>query len=90
MLYALCRMMYENAKSFLGKNSLNVSNVKLFSKNPQHFGLFYAFLVRMSACTLHIKDFPGIKNLNGLNELNSLNNLSSLNDLYSLISLKKP
>jgi hypothetical protein len=49
-------MICKNAKSFLGKNSLNVSNVKLFSKLFfQHFWLFYAFLVRMTACTLHIK-----------------------------------
>ena len=51
----------------------------------------YAFLVRMTACTLHISGFPGTENINGLNDLNSLNssnNLSVLNDLYSLISSK--
>jgi hypothetical protein len=59
MLRALYRMLCKNAKSFLGKNSLNVSNVKLFSKLFfQRFLLFYAFLVRMTACTLHIKWFP--------------------------------
>jgi hypothetical protein len=31
MLCALYRMIYENEKSFFGKNSLNVPNVKLFS-----------------------------------------------------------
>ena len=59
MLRALYRMICKNTKSFFGKNSLNVSNVKLFSKIYfQHFWLFYAFLVRMTACTLHIKWFP--------------------------------
>ena len=58
MLHALYRMICKNAKSFLGKNSLNVSNVKLFSKKDfPHFWLFYAFLVRNTACTLHIKWF---------------------------------
>ena len=52
MLRALYRMICKNAKSFFGKNSLNVSNVKLFSKIFfQHFWFFYAFLVRMTACT---------------------------------------
>ena len=41
-----------------GKKSLNVSNVKLLSKKNQQFWLLYAFLVRMIACTLHIKLFP--------------------------------
>ena len=54
----------------------------------QHFWLLYAFLVRMTACTLHMKSFSGINNLNGLNDLNSLNNLSDFNDLNSLISSK--
>ena len=59
MLRALYRMICKNAKSFLGKNSLNVSNVQLFSNYIfQHFWLFYAFLVRNTACTLHIKLFP--------------------------------
>jgi hypothetical protein len=40
------------------KNSLNVPDVKIFSKKNQRFWLFYAFLVRMTACTLHIKCFP--------------------------------
>ena len=54
-LYRICK----NAKSFFGKNSLNVSNVKLLSISFfQHFWLFYAFLVRMTACTLHIKWYP--------------------------------
>jgi hypothetical protein len=42
MLRALYRMICKNAKSFLGKNSLNVSNVKLFSKKM--FSTFLAFL----------------------------------------------
>ena len=59
MLCALYRMICKNAKWFFGKNSLNVSNVKLFSKSFfQYFWLFYAFLVRMTACTFHIKWFP--------------------------------
>ena len=59
MWHALYRMICKNAKLFFGKNSLNVSNVKLISKfSFQHFWLFYAFLVRMTACTLHIKWFP--------------------------------
>jgi hypothetical protein len=33
----------KNAKSFLGKNSLNVSNVKLFSKKINVFGFFMPF-----------------------------------------------
>jgi hypothetical protein len=48
-------MIYKIAKSFLGKNSLNVSNVKLFQIFFSKFLAFYAFLVRMTACTLHIK-----------------------------------
>ena len=41
MLRALYRMIYENEKSFFGKNSLNVPNVKLFSF---FFPMFLAFL----------------------------------------------
>ena len=60
MLRALYRMICKNTKSFFGKNSLNVSNVKLFSNFFfQRFWLFYAFLVRITACTLNIKLFPG-------------------------------
>jgi hypothetical protein len=40
MLRALYRMICKNAKSFLGKNSLNVSNVKLFSKKKSTFLAF--------------------------------------------------
>ena len=59
MWHALYRMMCKNEKLFFGKNSLNVSNVKLISKfSFQHLWLFYVFLVRMTACTLHIKWFP--------------------------------
>ena len=58
MSRALYRMICKSSKSFFGKNSLNVSNVKLFSKKFQRFLLFYAFLGRMTACTLHIKWFP--------------------------------
>ena len=43
----------------------------------------------MTACSLHIEWFSGIRNLSGLNDLNSLNDLSGLNDLNSLISSKK-
>ena len=89
MLHALYRMICKNAKSFFGKNSLNVSNVKLFSKIYfQHFWLFYAFWWEWQLAYYILSDFPGIKNLNGLNDLNSLNNLSGLNDLYSLILSK--
>ena len=42
MLRGLYRMICKNVKSFLGKNSLNVSNVKLFSKLL--FQQFLAFL----------------------------------------------
>ena len=89
LLRTLYRMIRKNAKSFLGKNSVNVSNVKLFSNFFfQLFWLFYAFFEGMTAYTLHIKWFPSIKNLNGLNDLNSLKILSGLNNLYSLISSK--
>ena len=54
----------------------------------QHFWLFYAFLVTITACTCILSDFPGIKNLYGLNDPNSISNLSSLNDLYSLFHQK--
>ena len=53
-----------------------------------HFWLFYAFSMRMTACTLHIKWFHWHQESNGINDLNSLNNLSGLNDLNSLISSK--
>ena len=44
---------------FLVKKSLNVSNVKLFSKkNLTFFFAFYAFLVKMTASNLDIKSFP--------------------------------
>ena len=55
MLY---RMICKNPKLFFGKNSLNVTNEKLLSIFFQRFWLFHAFLVRMTACTLHIKWFP--------------------------------
>ena len=59
MLRALYRMICKNSKSYFCKNSLNVQNVKPLSNFFfQHFWLFYAFLVRMTACTLHIKWFP--------------------------------
>merc|ERR1719362_2451667 len=52
MLNALYRMICKNTKSLVGKNSLNVSNVKLFSNSFfQRFWLFYAFLVIITACT---------------------------------------
>ena len=50
MLGALYRIICKNSKSFFCKNSLNAQN-SFF----QHFWFFYAFLVRMIACTLHIK-----------------------------------
>ena len=55
MLRALYRMICKNTKSIFGKNSLNVSNVKPFSKIYfQDFWPFYAFLVGMTACNIHI------------------------------------
>ena len=59
MLHALYRVICKNSKSIFGKNSLNVQNVKPLSNFFfQHFWLFYASLVKMTACTLHIKWFP--------------------------------
>ena len=75
----------KNSISFFGKNSLNVPNVKLFSKTNHRFGFFMPFWWYLTPCTLHIK---GIKNLNGLNDLNSLNNLIGLNDLSRFLKLK--
>ena len=37
MLHALYRMICKNARSFFDKNSLNVSNVKLFSKKNLNY-----------------------------------------------------
>ena len=89
MFRALYRMICKNAKSFFGKNSLNVSNVKLFSIFFFNvFGFFMPFWWEWQLALYILSDFPGIKNLNGLNDLNSLNNLSGLNDLYSCISSK--
>ena len=88
MLRVLYRMICKNAKSFFGKNSLNVSNVKLFSKTINVFGFFMPFWWEWQLALYILSDFPGIKNLNGLNDLNSLNNLIGFNDLYSLISSK--
>jgi hypothetical protein len=89
MLRALYRILCENAKSFLCKNSLNVSNEKLFSKTFFNvFGFFMPFWWEWQLAFYISSDFPGIKNLNSLNDLNSLNNFSGLNDLYSLISSK--
>ena len=79
------RMICKNSISFFGKNSLNVPNVKLFSKTNHRFGFFMPFWWYLTPCTLHIK---GIKNLNGLNDLNSLNNLIGLNDLSRFLKLK--
>jgi hypothetical protein len=43
-------------KKYFAKKSMNVPNVKLLSKFFFNIlGFFYAFLVRMTACTLHIK-----------------------------------
>ena len=50
------RMICKSSKKKFAKKSLNVTNVKLLSIFFfQHFWLFYDFLVRMTACTLHIK-----------------------------------
>ena len=38
----------------------------------------------MTACTLHVKCFPGIKNISGLNDLSSLNNVN-----YSMLLMQK-
>ena len=74
---------------FFGKNSLNVSNVKLFSNFLFNvFGFFMPFWLQWQLALYILSNFSGTKNLNGLNELNSLNNLSDLKDLYSLISSK--
>ena len=47
MLRALYRMICKNVKSFFGENSLNVTNVKLFSKIffRRFRGLVDAFLI---------------------------------------------
>ena len=83
------RKICKQAKKISANKSLNVPDVKLFSNFFfQRFWLFYDFLLRMTACSLHIKWFSGIRNLSGLNDLNSLNDLSGLNDLNSLISSK--
>ena len=58
MLCTLYRMICINSKCFFCKNSLNVQNVKPLSFFFQHYWPFYAFLVRMTTCTLHIKWFP--------------------------------
>ena len=86
MLRTLYRIICKNAKSFFGKNSLNVSNVKPFSKIFFNiFGFFMPFWWEWQLALYILNDFPGIENLNGIN---NLNNLSGLNDLYSLISWK--
>jgi hypothetical protein len=58
MLCTLYRMICINSKYFFCKNSLNVKNVKPLSFFFQHYWPFYASLVRMTTCTLHIKWFP--------------------------------
>ena len=59
------------AKSFLCKNSINVSNVKLFSIFFfNSFGFFIPFWWKCQLAFYILSDFPGIKNLNGLNDLN--------------------
>ena len=89
MLRAIYRMICKKSKSFFGKSSLNVSNVKLFSIFFFNvFGFFMPFWWEWQLALYILSDFLGIKNLSGLNDLNSLNNLSGLNDLYSLISSK--
>ena len=84
MLRTLYRMTYKNAKSFFGKNSLNVSNVKaIFKKKITMFLAFLCLFAENDILHYTLSNFPGIKNLNGLNDLSSLNNLSGL---YNLIS----
>ena len=76
-------------KIFFGKKSLNVSNVKILSKNFFNiFGFFMPFWWKWQLPIWILSHFHGIKNLNGLYDLNSLNNLSNLNDLNSLILSK--
>ena len=58
VLRALYRMIYKNAKSFLGKNSLNFECIKCKVMLKKNFNVFGVFMVRMTACTLHIKWFP--------------------------------
>ena len=65
---------------FFGKNSLNVSNVKLFSKKKSTFLAFLCLFGENDSLHFAYCDFPGIKNLIGLNDLNTLNKLSGLND----------
>ena len=79
MLRALYRMICKNAKSCFGKNSLNVSNVKLFFFFFFNvFGFFMPFWWEWQLALYILSDFPGIKILNGLYGHNSLNNLNSL------------
>ena len=83
-------MICKNPKLFFGKNSLNVTNVKLLSNFFFNvFGFFMHFWKEWQLALYILSDLPGIKHLNGLNDLNSLNNFSGLNDLFSLISPKK-
>ena len=59
VLLTLYRMICKSSKNIFVKKSLNVPNVKQLSIFLfQNFWVFYAFLVRMTACTLHIKWFP--------------------------------
>ena len=59
MLHALYRMICKISRKKFAKKSLNVTNVKLLSNFFFNvFGFFYAFLVRMTACALHINWFP--------------------------------
>ena len=77
-------------KICFGKNSLNVTNVKLLSISVLNiFSSFMHICWEWHLALYILSDFPGIRNLSGLNDLNSLNNLSGLNDLNSLISYKK-
>ena len=49
----------QTCKLFLGGKAFECTKCKAtFKFFFQHFWLFYAFLVRMTACTLHIKWFP--------------------------------
>ena len=50
---------FANMQTFLGEKEYECIKCKgTFKIFFQHFWLFYAFLVRMTACTLHIKWFP--------------------------------
>ena len=70
MLRALYRMICKNAKSFFGRDSLNVSSVKLHSNFFfNFFGFFIPFRWEWQLALYILSDFLGIKKINGLNDL---------------------